>query len=444
MGKFRLTKKIKSVISRDRKVIMTTTRSGIPFVASRGSGDFVYDVSGNRFIDFSSFIGVYNLGVNSIKPARAAAKRQIGALMHAAFTDYYAELPVEFAENLLSMFPDGFGRIFFSNSGTEANEAAIKYSKFFTRRPYIFSFYNSFHGRTLGSLSLTVSKLAHREHFGPFNSTVHAPYAYCYRCPFGKEYPSCGIACLDYIKKYPLSKDVSGKEIAAIFLEPVAGEGGFIVPPKEFVKGVREIADDYGIPLVSDEVQAGYMRTGKFLALDNFGVEADIYTMAKSLGSGFPIGATITRKSLGDVPEGVHSNTFGGNLVAVAAANALLGYVKKNLPALSSETVEKGRLVLGRLNAMKELYGILGDVRGLGMMIGIEFVKDKETKEPAVEERDAVVAEAFKNGLLTLPSGTSVIRIMPPVTMSIKNISKGLDILESAIEKVNRQHASDR
>ena len=352
-------------------------------------------------------------------------------------------MPVELAENLIAMFPKGFGRVFFSNSGTEANEAAIKYSKIFTKRQYTFSFYNSFHGRTMGSLSLTTSKLAHREHFGPFNSTVHSPYAYCYRCPFGKEYPSCGIACLDYIKKYPLSKDVSGKEIAAIFLEPVAGEGGFIVPPKEFVKGVREIADDYGVLLVSDEVQAGYMRTGKFLALDNFGIEADIYTMAKSLGSGLPMGATIVRSSLGDVPEGVHSNTYGGNLVAVAAANALLGYVKKNLPALSSETVKKGRLILDRLNSMKERYGILGDVRGLGMMIGIEFVKDKGTKEPAIEERDEVVSEAFKNGLLMLPAGTSAIRVIPPVTMSTKNILEGLDILESAIEKVNRQHALD-
>ncbi len=439
MKKFSLTKKIKSVLARDRKVIITTTRSDVPFVASHGDGDFVYDISGNKFIDFSSFIGVYNLGVNSIKPAREAAKKQIDLLMHAAFTDYCAELPVEFAENLLPMFPKGFGKVFFSNSGTEANEAAIKYSKLFTKRPYTFSFYNSFHGRTMGSLSLTTSKLAHREHFGPFNSTLHAPYAYCYRCPFGKEYPSCGIACLDYIRKYPLSKEASGKEISAIFLEPVAGEGGYIVPPKEFVKGIRELASDNGILLVSDEVQAGYMRTGRFLALDNFGVDADIYTMAKSLGGGLPIGVTVLKTKLCDVPEGAHSNTYGGNLVAVAAANALLKYVKYNMASLREQSDSKAKYMMSRLNEMKDRHDIIGDVRGLGMMIGVDFVKDRATKEPAVKARDEIIKESFNNGLLMLPAGESVIRLIPPITISQDSLEEGLDILEAAIEKVGKK-----
>ena len=437
MAKFKLTDKIRKILARDSKVIMTTTRSDPPFVASHGEGDFVYDVSGNKFIDFSSFIGVYNIGVNSTKQVRTAAKKQIDVLMHAAFTDYYAELPVTFAENLLTMFPDGFGKVFYSNSGTEANEAAIKYSKLFTKRQYSLAFYNSFHGRTSGSLSLTSSKLAQREHFGPFNSVVHVPYAYCYRCPFGKEYPSCGMACVDYIKKYPLAKEVSGKEIAAIFVEPIQGEGGYIVPPKEFLQGIREIADDNGFILVSDEVQAGYMRTGKFLALDNFGVEADIYTMAKSIGGGLPIGVTITRNSLGDVPEGAHSNTYGGNLVAVAAANELLKYVKKNREQLEAQTKRKGKYIMERLNVMKEKYEIIGDVRGIGLMIGIEFVKDKKSKTPAPKERDNVVMAAFNEGLLMLPCGESSLRVIPPVTMAQKNIDDGLDVLEGAIKKAN-------
>jgi 4-aminobutyrate aminotransferase len=344
---------------------------------------------------------------------------------------------VAFAENLLSMFPNGFGRVFFSNSGTEANEAAIKYSKLFTGRQYSMAFYNSFHGRTQGSLSLTSSKTVQREHFGPFTSVVHAPYAYCYRCPFGKEYPSCGMACVDYIKKYPLSKEVSGREVAAMFVEPVQGEGGYIVPPKEFIKGIREIADDNGMLLVSDEIQSGYMRTGKFLALENFGVRADIYTMAKSVGSGLPMGITVTRSSLGEVPEGTHSNTFGGNLVAVAAANELIKYVKRNRESLESQAKRKGRYIMNRLDRMKERYEMMGDVRGLGMMIGIEFVKDKKSKTPAPRERDDVIVEAFNSGLLILPCGVSALRVIPPITIGRKNMEEGLDILESTIKKVN-------
>jgi len=413
---------------------MTTTRSEIPFVPSKGDGDFVYDISGNKFIDFSSFISVYNFGINGNNEVRAAIKKQVDNLTHAAFTDYYAEEPVAFAENLITMFPKGFGKVFFSNSGTEANEAAIKYSKLFTKRQYSMAFYNSFHGRTYGSLSLTSSKLSQREHFGPFNSVIHVPYAYCYRCPFGKEYPSCAMACIDYIKKYPLSKEISPKEVAAIFIEPVQGEGGYIVPPKEFVKEIRKMATDSGMLLVSDEVQSGYMRTGKFLALDNFGVEADIYTMAKAIGAGLPMGATVTRTSLGDVPEGAHSNTFGGNLAAVAGGDALLKYVKKNRTSLENQAVEKGKVIMGRLNELKDRYEIIGDVRGIGLMIGVEFVKSKKTKEPAIKERDRIILEAFNNGLVMLPCGTSSIRIIPPITISKSSIANGLEIFEQAVK----------
>ncbi len=436
--KFKITEKIKSIIKRDSKVMMTTTRGDVPLVIEKGDGDFIYDVSGNKFIDFSSLIAVYNFGINANKEVREAVKKQADVLMHAAFTDFYSEIPVSFAENLLTMFPKGFGKVFFSNSGTEANEAAIKYSKLFTKRQYLIGFYNSFHGRTHGSLSITSSKLVQREHFGPFNSTVHVPYAYCYRCPFGKEYPSCGLECVDYIKKNALGKEVPPKEVAAIFIEPVQGEGGYIVPPKDFIKEIRNIASDNGIILVSDEVQAGYMRTGKFLAMDNFGVTADIYTMAKSMGGGLPIGATITRSSLGDVPEGAHSNTYGGNLAAVAAANAQLRYLKKNLSSIEMQATEKGRIVLDRLNKMKDKYEIIGDVRGLGFMIGIEFVKDKKSKEPAPKERDEVVVEAFNNGLVMLPCGASTLRIIPPITISIKNLEEGLDILETSISNADR------
>ncbi len=433
----KVTKKIRDVIKRDKRVMLTTTREPYPLVVESADGAYIYDISGNKFIDFTSFIDVFNFGNNENRLVKNAIKRQVERITHAAFTDFYAERPVRFAENLLTMFPKGFGRLFFSNSGTEANEAALKFSKLFTKRQYVLAFYNSFHGRTYGSLSMTSSKVSQRSHFGPFNSVVHAPYAYCYRCPFGKEYPSCGMECVDYIKKYTLAKDVAPKEVAAIFMEPVQGEGGYIVPPKEFVKGVREIASDNGILLVDDEVQAGYMRTGKFLALSNFKVEADIYTMAKAIGGGLPMGATITRSSLGDIPAGAHSNTFGGNMAAVAGAEALLLYVKRNMKRFENDALAKGKFAMKRLSEMKERYELVGDVRGLGLMVGVELVKDKKTKEPAAAEREEILKLCFYKGLVLLPAGESTIRIIPALTIPQSTLEKGLDILEDAIKTVN-------
>ncbi len=432
------------VIARDKKVFLTTTREVYPFVADHGNGDFVYDFEGNKFLDFSSFISVYNLGVNGTPEIRKAVIEQAGKLMHSAFTDYYAELPVEFAENLLKLMPSGFGKMFLSNSGTEANEAAIKFSKLFTNRQYLMAFYNAFHGRSTGSLALTASKIVQREHFGPFSDTVHVPYAYCYRCPLKQTYPDCGFACVDYIKKYPLSKEVSGKEIAAFVFEPIQGEGGYVVPPMDYFKEIKKLADDYGMLLIDDEVQAGYMRTGKFLALDNFGIKADIYTMAKAVGGGLPLGVTVASTSLGDIPSGSHATTFGGNLVSIAAANASIKYILGNKQKLSREVVQKGALIMKRLMQMKEDYEMVGDVRGIGLMIGIELVKDKKTKVPAVKEREGILNDLFQSGMLVLPSGESSIRLIPPLTISYENLEKGMDLLESAIAKASKRNSRSR
>ena len=432
------------VIARDRKVFLTTTREVYPFVADHGNGDFVYDLEGNKFIDFSSFISVYNLGVNGTPGIRKAVIEQAGKLMHSAFTDYYAELPVEFAENLLKLMPSGFGKMFLSNSGTEANEAAIKFSKLFTNRQYLMAFYNSFHGRSTGSLALTASKTVQREHFGPFSDTVHVPYAYCYRCPLKQTYPDCGFACIDYIKKYPLSKEVSGREIAAFVFEPIQGEGGYVVPPMDYFKEIKKLADDYGMLLIDDEVQAGYMRTGKFLALDNFGIKADIYTMAKAVGGGLPLGVTVASTSLGDIPSGSHATTFGGNLVSIAAANASIKYILSNKQKLSREVVQKGALMMKRLIQMKEDYEMVGDVRGIGLMIGVELVKDKKSKVPAVKEREGILNDLFQSGMLVLPAGESSIRLIPPLTISYENLEKGMDLFESAIAKASKRNGRSR
>lgn len=431
----KIDKRVRDIIARDRRVISTTTREHYSFVASHGSGDFVYDISGNRFLDFSTFIGVYSFGVNANAVVRRAVKGQVDRLMHPAFTDFYSELPVSFAEKLVEMFPKGFGKVFFSNSGTEANEDAIKLARMFTKRPYVLAFYNSFHGRTLGSLGLTSSKVVQRAHFGPFSTVLHAPYPYPYRA---KDPDTCAEECIDHIKKVTFAKEADPEEIAAIFMEPIQGEGGYIVPPKEFVKELRELASEHGILLVSDEVQSGYMKTGKFLALDNFGVDADIYTMAKALGAGMPIGATVYNKALGDMPAGSHANTFGGNLVSIAAANASLDYVRKNMSSLQSQVKRKGGYIMKRLNEFVDSYEIAGDARGIGMMVAIELVKDKKGKEPAVKEVSSVLSRAFDNGLLLLPAGKSTIRIIPPITIEQANLEKGMDILEDAIKSANR------
>ncbi len=427
--------KSQKIIARDKKIFLTTTRSSHSPVIDYGDGDYVFDADGNKFIDFSTFISVYNLGVNSTKGVRNAVKKQADRLMHAAFTDFYSELPVSFGEDFIKMFPKGFGKMFLSNSGTEANEAAIKFAKTYTKRPYILAFYNSFHGRSLGSLGLTSSKVVQRQNFGPFANVVHAPYPYPYRCLFNKEPHKCGSDYLDFINDYVLKKDVAPQEIAAIFMEPIQGEGGYIVPPKEFVQGIRKLANQHGILLVDDEVQAGYMRTGKFLALDNFGVIADIYSMAKAIGAGLPMGATIVKNSLGDIPQGSHSNTFGGNHLAVAAAHASLKYLVKNKRKLESGIKKRGRRATKRLEEMKWNYESVGDVRGIGLMIGVEFVTDKNTKEPDEEARDKVLRIATQKGLLLLPCGQSTIRIIPPLNINENLLEKGLDIFEVAIKE---------
>ena len=433
----KITGRTRKLIERDRKIFLSTTRESYPFVADHGDGDLIYDMEGNRFIDFSSFISVYNFGVNANAEVRRAIVDQVGKLMHPAFTDYHAELPVKFGEELVKMFPQDSGRMFLSNSGTEANEAAIKFAQLFTKRSYIMAFYSAFHGRTKGSLALTASKAVQRTGFGPFSNTIHVPFAYCYRCPFKQTYPDCGFACVDYIRNYPLKDEVSGKEVAAFFVEPIQGEGGYIVPPKDYFKEIRKITYDNGMLLVADEVQSGYMRTGKFLALDHFGVTADIYTMAKSIAGGLPMGVTMVRKSLGDIPPGAHANTFGGNLVSVAAAYALLKHVKRNRRKLEAMAKSKGHRIMKRLEQMRDRYELVGDARGIGMMLAIELVRSKKGKEPAVKEREKVLEDAFSNGLIMLPAGESTIRIIPPLTMSVQHIDKGLDVLEDAIKSVN-------
>ncbi|MDE1865976.1 MAG: aminotransferase class III-fold pyridoxal phosphate-dependent enzyme [Candidatus Micrarchaeota archaeon] len=433
-----MSKKADEIIRRDHNVFLNTTMIDYNFVLGGGEGDFVYDVDGRKIIDFTSFIGVYNLGINSNVRIRNAIKKQIDVMMHGAFNEYYSELPVKFGEAFIKMFPKGFGRIFLCNSGTEAVESSVKYAKYFTKRQYTLAFYRAFHGRTMGSLGLTSSKFIQRSHFGPFTGVIHAPYVYPYRCPFKhRDGEECGEEYIDYIRENILKREAPPNEVASIIFEPVQGEGGYIVPTKSFVRGLREIADEIGAALICDEVQAGYMRTGKFLALDNFGVKADIYAMAKGLGAGMPMGAVVVKSDFGDVPEGVNANTFGGNLAAVAGAYEALKEIQRNQRKMEHDIKQKGAHIMKRLGEMKDRYGMIGDVRGLGLMIGVELVKDKDSMVPASKEREKVLKIALEKGLLLLPAGDSTIRVLPPLTISQHSIDKGLDILEESISEVS-------
>ena len=424
----------RKVLERDKKIISKSTAREYPLVVEKASGSNVWDADGNRFLDFNSFIAVMNFGHSHPKIVQAL-KNQVQKATHVGFLDFYADLPVKFAEALTGLMPyRDLNTVHFSNSGTESIEAAMKLARRFTKRTYFISFYGGFHGRTYGSLSLTSSKNIQRNHFGPFLSVIHAPYPNPYRCPVGSSPSTCDTDTISYIENQIFKTEVSPEEVAAIFVEPVQGENGYIVPPISFMRHLRKLCDENGILLVDDEVQAGGFRTGKFLAIENFGVKPDIVCMAKSIGGGLPLGATISSSKIMDWPPGSHSSTFGGNLASCASGLAALELMKdKNL---GRSVLEKGKYILKFLGELKEKYEVVGDARGLGLMLAIELVKDKKSKTPAIQERNKAIQIAFEKGLLLLPAGESAIRLSPPLNIEWEDIDTGLEILEKAIKTI--------
>ncbi len=430
--------KARKVIERHHRVVATTTHDpeNLPLVIEKGQGVWLIDVDGNVFLDFSSAIGVNNLGYPTHPEVKRAVIEQLERIAHAAGTDYYNPYQVELAEKLVSLAPGPFEKkVFFSNSGTEANEAAIKISRLSTGRKYFIAFIGAFHGRTMGSLALTASKPVHKKnYYSLMPGVVHVPYPNPYRNPWGidgYEYPDELVnRVIDYIEYWVLGHYIPSDEVAAIFAEPIQGEGGYIVPPKNFFPELRKLADKYGILLVDDEVQMGLGRTGKMFAVEHYGVAPDIISLAKSLGGGvMPIGATIFRKDLDLVP-GAHSNTFGGHALAAVAASKTIDIIKSLLPRIPR--LEK--LFRETLNELKEKYQAIGDVRGLGLAWAIEFVKDRKTKEHDAETRNKVLREALRRGLALLGCGKSAIRLIPPLIIEEEEAKTGLQILEQAIK----------
>ena len=427
--------KSKKLIDKDEKFVSQSYTRVYPTVIDHAQGPYIWDVDGNCFIDFHCGIGVCSTG-NCHPQVVGAIKKQAEKSIHIASADFYHKPVGDLAKKMAEVTPGNKSkRTFFSNSGSEAIETAIKLARYNTKRPRMIAFINGFHGRTMGALSLTCSKGTQRRYFSPMLSEVtHVPYAYCYRCPFNLTYGKCNFACVKFIDEAILQKVAPAEDVAAIVVEPIQGEGGYIVPPKEFHPMLKKICDKYGILLVMDEIQSGMGRTGKMFAIQHWNVVPDIIVSAKALASGMPLGACTASAKLMSWEPGAHSTTFGGNPIACVAALKTIELLQNGL----IKNAEKmGKFLMKRLAQMKAKYEIIGDVRGKGLMIGIELVKNKKTKEPAGKYAERVLQECFRNGLMLLTCGESTVRFIPPLIIDEEIANRALDIFEKVIKKVN-------
>ncbi|MEO8662340.1 MAG: acetyl ornithine aminotransferase family protein [Bryobacteraceae bacterium] len=424
----------KEIIARDARILSPSYTRGYPLVAARGEGAIVEDVDGNRFLDMNAGIAVVATGHCHPKVV-AAIQAQAAKLIHMSGTDFYYENMVTLAEKLAALAPgDVPRRVYFGNSGTEAVEAAMKMARYHTGRDRFIAFYGGFHGRTMGALSLTGSKVIQKKGFGPLVPGVsHIPYAYCYRCAYGKSVDTCAVECVKVLDDTLFKTIVPADEVAAIVVEPVQGEGGYVVPPQKFFDELQRVASKYGILIIADEVQAGMGRTGKMFASEHFGLVPDILTIAKGIASGMPLAATVARAEVMNWTPGAHASTFGGNPIAVEASLATIELLEQEL--LDNAT-RVGARMMDRLKTWPRRFPMVGDVRGLGLMLGIEFVKDQATREIAPEFRDRVEEMAFERGVLVLGAGKNTIRLSPPLVLNEEQADFALDTLEDCISSL--------
>ena len=426
--------KAKAIIERDGKVVSSSYTRSYPFVMARGTGAVVEDVDGNVFLDCAAGIAVNSTGY-SHPLVVAAIVDQAQKFLHMSGTDFYYEPQVALGEAFNEIAPfSGQKRSFFSNSGTEAIEAAIKLARYSTKRYGMIAFLGSFHGRTLGSLALTSSRAIQRQGFGPMQAgTFHTPYATCYRCPVGLKPESCHAECLDFLEQQILVHLISPDEVAGVVVESIQGEGGYVVPAPQFHERLRALTKKHGILLIADEVQSGMGRTGKMFGIEHFGIEPDMVAVAKGVASGLPLGVTTARAEVMDWPPGSHASTFGGNPVSCAAALATIGLLRDSL---MKNAAEVGAFMMDRLKEVQQKHAVVGDVRGRGLMIGIELVKDRVTKERAIVERDKVVEACFARGLLVLGAGKNAIRLSPPLALTKAQATTAVEIIDQALSTV--------
>ncbi len=426
--------KAASLINIDRDRVSPSYTRGYPLVAQKALGLWIDDPDGNTFLDFTSGIAVCATGHCHPKVV-SAIKKQADKLIHMSGTDFYYTSQIALADKLSHLVPgDGNNKVYFGNSGAESVEAAFKLARWFTKRELNIAFFGAFHGRTMGALSLTASKVIQKRHYNPFIPGItHIPFAYCYRCPYNMSYPACGIECVRWVEDNLFRTTMPPEEVAAIFVEPIQGEGGYIVPPLEFHVELQKVAKKYGILYVVDEVQSGMGRTGKMFAMEHFGVEPDIMALAKGIASGMPLGAMVAKSDIMVWEAGSHDSTFGGNPISCSAALATIELLEDEL--IKNAEI-RGEYMMTQLRKMQKSIECMGDVRGKGLMIGVELVKDRKTKERAATWRNEVVLKAFERGLLLLGCGENTIRFSPALTVSIEEIDVCLSIFEEALLEV--------
>jgi 4-aminobutyrate aminotransferase len=428
--------KAEEIIEKANKYLITSMVSRIePVVIAEAKGAVIKDVAGREYIDCFSGISVVNVG-HCHTAIVDAAIQQAKKLVHAGSYIYYVPTTIELAQKLAEITPQPLQKTFFCNSGAEAVECAIKLARKFTKKYELVALMCSFHGRTIGTLSVTGQAGRRKYDMGPYLPGVaFAPPPYCYRCPFEKSYPECDLLCARFLRN--VIEYCTSYGVAAFIAEPVLGEGGIITPPFDYFKVVKEILNEYGILFIVDEVQTGFGRTGKLFGFEHYDVEPDILTMAKGIANGFPLGACIVREDIGKAFEpGDHLSTFGGNPVSAAAALANIKVIFEE--KISEQAAEKGAYIMKRLNEIRNECSIVGDVRGRGLMIGIELVKDQSKKTPAIDETKKIRDVCREKGLLIGSGGVKgcVLRIQPPLVIGYEQIDKALNILETAIKDV--------
>jgi 4-aminobutyrate aminotransferase len=436
--------KARALIALDEAFVSPSYTRSYPLVVENARDVWVEDVDGNVFLDFTAGIAVCATGHCHPRVVQAV-QRQAEKLLHMATADFYNRPQIELAAALARLSPwrDG-AKVYFGNSGAEAVEAAFKLARWHTKRNLTIAFYGAFHGRTMGALSLTASRAVQKRHYNPLVPGVtHVPYPNCYRCPWGGSQghensarsgrcDNCGQGCVSWLRDTVFRAAIPPEEVAAIFVEPVQGEGGYIVPPAEFLQELRRLATEYGILLVADEVQSGMGRTGKMFAMEHFGVQPDMMTLAKGIASGLPLGVMLSRAELMDWEPGSHASTFGGNPVACAAALATIALLEEGLVA---NAAAQGERLLAGLREIQKRRACIGDVRGLGLMAAIELVRDPVGREPDAELRERVLHAAFRNGLLLLGCGQSAIRFCPALTVTSRHVDECLSVLEDALKE---------
>ncbi len=427
----------RKILKKDKQFISQSYTRVYPLVVKSARGVWVEDVDGNRFLDFNSGIAVCNTGHCHPKVVEAI-RRQAGELIHMSGTDFYYDAQSSLAARLAEITPGPADkRVFFGNSGAEAIEAALKLARYHTKRSRVLAFLGAFHGRTMGALSLTASKIVHEKGFSPLVPGVtHVPYAYCYRCPYHHHtYPGCSVACVDWIREDLFKRSIPPEEVAAIFVEPIQGEGGYVVPPPEFHRKLYQLAQEFGILYIVDEVQSGMGRTGKMMAIEHWDVVPHIIALAKGIASGMPLGAMVSQMEVMTWIPGSHASTFGGNPISCQAALATIDLL---VGGLIENAAKQGKYIFGALKEFQKKFRLIGDIRGKGLMIGIELVKDRETKEKAIEERNAIIHGCFEKGLLILGCGENVLRLSPPLIITRRETDIALNILEEVFKKVER------